>query len=213
MAVAGEGTAVRILRGRRSTVGSLIDFVWLEKAYCGPQFTDTCMKHRGVRFHRIRNGQPVLFQRYYFKLYYLNVAVCFSFFALCLRCRLGLRFCLLAALTLMFEVRLARFVDGRLEIRSRLRQGAQGLGEELQGDLLRWPASQPASQSASQPASRPASQPASQPATTDSPGYCRACPLELLAKRLGHRAFSRLSLRVPPSADLQPLSKVEPCDS
>ena len=43
------------LRGRRNTVGNLIEICWLKKAFHGPQFTGTCVKHRGVRFHRVRD--------------------------------------------------------------------------------------------------------------------------------------------------------------
>ena len=43
------------MRGWRNTAGNLIEIVWLEKAYHGPQFTGIAMKHRGVRFHRIRD--------------------------------------------------------------------------------------------------------------------------------------------------------------
>ena len=49
------------LRGWRNTVGNLIEIFWLKNAYDGPQFTGTCVKHRGVRFHRIRD-----FKQYYF---------------------------------------------------------------------------------------------------------------------------------------------------
>ena len=52
---------IMFMRGWRNTVGNLVDICWLEKTY-GPQFTDTCVKHRGVRFHRIRD----------FNKYYLN---------------------------------------------------------------------------------------------------------------------------------------------
>ena len=36
--------------------GQLIEFfvIVLKKAYHGPQFGGTCVKHRGVQFHRIR---------------------------------------------------------------------------------------------------------------------------------------------------------------
>ena len=35
-------------------------FLWLEKACHGPQFPGACMKHRGIRFDRIRD-----FKQYY----------------------------------------------------------------------------------------------------------------------------------------------------
>ena len=50
-----------ILRGWRNTVGNLIEIGWLEKACHGPQFTGTCVKHRGVRFRRIRDFKQYCF--------------------------------------------------------------------------------------------------------------------------------------------------------
>ena len=53
---------LRYMRGWRSTVGNLIEFVRLKKAYHRPHVIGICVKHRGVRFHRIRD----------FKQYCLN---------------------------------------------------------------------------------------------------------------------------------------------
>ena len=55
------GKAEAALRGWWSTVGSPVEILWLKKTYHGPQFTDICVKHRGVRFHRVRD-----FKQYYF---------------------------------------------------------------------------------------------------------------------------------------------------
>ena len=45
-----------IRRGWRNTVGNLIETFWLKEACRGPQSTDIrCVKHGGVRFHRIRD--------------------------------------------------------------------------------------------------------------------------------------------------------------
>ena len=49
-----EGSELTVLGGWHNTVGNLIAFVWLKKTCHGPQ-TGTCVKHRGVRFHRIRD--------------------------------------------------------------------------------------------------------------------------------------------------------------
>ena len=43
------------LRGWRSTVGNLIELLWLINTHHRPQLTGTCLKRRGVRFHRIRD--------------------------------------------------------------------------------------------------------------------------------------------------------------
>ena len=45
------------LRGWRNTVGNRIEIVWPKQTYSGPKFTGTCVKHGGVRFHRIRDLQ------------------------------------------------------------------------------------------------------------------------------------------------------------
>ena len=49
------------MRGWRNTVGRLIEFVWPKKACCRPWFTGTCVKTRGVRFHRIRDSKQYYF--------------------------------------------------------------------------------------------------------------------------------------------------------
>ena len=51
------------LRGWRNTVGNLIEFFWSKKPLAGLiSLAIICVKHRGVRFHRI----------YKFKQYYFN---------------------------------------------------------------------------------------------------------------------------------------------
>ena len=56
-----------LLRGWQNTVVNLLEVVWLNEPYHGPQFTDVCgNKHRGVRFHRIRD----------FKQHYLSLPPC-----------------------------------------------------------------------------------------------------------------------------------------
>ena len=50
-----------LLRGWQNTVGNLIEIFWLKNNYRGPQFNGTRVKHRGVRFHRIRD-----LKQYYF---------------------------------------------------------------------------------------------------------------------------------------------------
>ena len=55
------GPATPCLGDWRNTVGNLIEFVWLKKAYHSPQFTGICGENRGVRFHRIRDVKQCLF--------------------------------------------------------------------------------------------------------------------------------------------------------
>ena len=50
-----------LVRRWRNTVGNLIEFLWLKKAYHRPHFIDICVKHSGVRFHRTRD-----FNQHYF---------------------------------------------------------------------------------------------------------------------------------------------------
>ena len=51
----------RLSRGWQNTVGNLIEFVWLKEPNHGPRFTGTCVKHKGVRFHRVRDFKQSYF--------------------------------------------------------------------------------------------------------------------------------------------------------
>ena len=59
-----------LMRGWRNTVGNLIEFVWLKQAYRRPHAIGTGVKHRGVRFHRIRDVK-----QYYYKPLSLSLSI------------------------------------------------------------------------------------------------------------------------------------------
>ena len=56
-----KASSTQMMRGWRNTVGNLIGFVGLKNNYRRPQFTDICAKHRGLRFHRIRDSKQYVF--------------------------------------------------------------------------------------------------------------------------------------------------------
>ena len=53
------------MRGWWNTAGNLVEILLVKQNYRGTQCTGICVKHRGVRFHRIRDfKQYVLVQQY-----------------------------------------------------------------------------------------------------------------------------------------------------
>ena len=65
-----------------NTVRKLIEMFWLKKAYVGPQRTGIRVKHRGVRFHRIRD----LRQYYVSSIIVYNVFCCYALLILYVLC-------------------------------------------------------------------------------------------------------------------------------